>query len=127
MVEWLERTHAIHLFLGLILLGGGLHHMLRTGFRFPRYVHVLAGFGLALGFGLASLGIADARTQGTPVQPVRLLLVPFVLPVLVYFFFVFYGGHRVALTKIPLKACRFCGHTEVPLGACCPKCGQASA
>src|SRR5271165_4511227 len=103
----LQVLHAVLLVLSAI---GFFIFWVRTRFWLPRYVHVLAALGLAVGLWSVSSATADApiRKQGTAAK----LLVALLLPALVYVFFVFYGGQREAFRR------RF----ESP--AQCPHCQQ---
>src|SRR4051794_36560867 len=82
----------------------------RTRFWLPKYVHLLAAIGLAIG-----LWCLSTTTDDAPINkegPLAKLLLVFALPAIVYFFFVFYGGQRVAFER------RFVA--SVP----CPNCEQ---
>ena len=81
----------------------------RTRFWLPKYVHVLAGFGLAIG--LWGLYSAPADAPISKQGPLGQLLLALALPAMVYFFFVFYGGqreafHRTFSTELPCPFCR---------------------
>ncbi len=62
----------------------------KSGFRVPRYVHLMALSASLLGAGLAWL----AWTNGDPLADRQALLIV-VFPLLVYVAFAFYGGVRI--------------------------------
>jgi len=107
-----------HLFTGITLLHTALLVLSaigffifwrRTRFWLPKYAHVLAFIGLVVGI-WSSAGIpvdAPLGKQG----PIIKLLAALVLPAMVYFFFVFYGGQRAAYARrfprtVPCPYCR---------------------
>ena len=82
----------------------------RTRFWLPKYVHFLAAIGLVVGIWCV-VNISDEapiKNEG----PIAKFLFALVVPGMVYFFFVFYGGQRAALK------CRLEG-ASTP----CPSCG----
>jgi hypothetical protein len=92
MFSWLG--HAFTLLYGLGALAFGLLNIwlwARGGFRFPRYIHVMAFFALLLGWALeqatAEAGVPPPK--GGALTAVLLLLA---FPALVYGAFVFVGG-----------------------------------
>jgi hypothetical protein len=113
----------------------------RTRFWLPKYAHLLAGIGGAVGLWCLASGPADAavRKQG----PIANLLFVLLLPAIIYLLFVLYGGQRAAYER------RFgtpgsCPHCKLPVPACnnphskpdgevsdrerrCPHCGQTFA
>lgn len=111
----------------------------RTRFWLPQYVTFLAAIGLAIGFWCLSGAPDNApiSKQGPIVKTLSVL----VLPVMVYFFFVFYGGQREAFERhsVTFAPCPYC---KRPVAALrdgyrtidgeysysereCPHCGQA--
>ncbi len=74
----------------------------RTRFWLPKYAHVLASIGLVVGVWCASISPADAPINRE--GPITRLLFPLVVPAMVYFFFVFYGGQRAAFRHKPKNA-----------------------
>ena len=111
MWDWLK---AIHVVLTILAAIGFFHFAIRTRFWFPRHVHCLAGLALALGLTCLALMPPDAPINqggGGWLQKVLLVLV---FPALVYFFFVFYGGQRVAYER-----------THEPIVMLCPYCRDA--
>ena len=91
MFRWLG--HAFTVLHGLGFLALGLFNIwmwARGGFRFPRYIHVMALFALLLGWALnQALVEAGVPPKGGALSAVLLVLV---FPALVYGAFVFYGG-----------------------------------
>ena len=74
----------------------------RTRFWLPKYAHVLAAIALLVGIWCASTIPDDApiRKQGPLAKP----LLALVLPAMVYFFFVSYGGQKAAFRRMPKSA-----------------------
>jgi hypothetical protein len=104
-----------HLSMGLHLLLGAAEILAaiaffifwkRTRFWLPKYAHVLAAIGLAVGIWSVSSIPSDAPIgkQG----PIVRFLAALILPAMVYFFFVFYGGQRAAYAR------RFPGTVSCP-------------
>ncbi len=89
MIEaFLRAIGVVHI---VVMVGLGLLNTwiwLRYPRRFPRYVHVLAVFALALG----GLPFLVDTTLLTPANLPSILVLLTVLPTLVYVAFVFYGG-----------------------------------
>ena len=80
----------------------------RTRFRLPKYIHILAAIGLAIGF-----WCLYSAHDGAPISkqgPVVKTLSVLALPAMVYFFFVFYGGQRAAFERhsVPSAPCPYC-------------------
>jgi hypothetical protein len=69
----------------------------RTRFWLPKYAHLLAAIGLAVGIWCVS-GVADDAPLGKH-GPVVKFLGALILPGIVYFFFVFYGGQQAAFKR----------------------------
>ena len=74
----------------------------RTRFWLPKYAHILAGIGLAVGIWCVSTVTDDAPISKK--GPVVKLLFALVVPAIVYFFFVFYGGQEAAFRRRPKNA-----------------------
>jgi len=86
----------------------------RTRFWFPKYAHVLAGIGGAVGLWCLTSAPSDApvRKQG----PIADLLFVLLLPTIIYSVFLLYGGQRAAYehhfgTSVP------CPHCKLPVPA----------
>jgi hypothetical protein len=62
----------------------------RTRFWLPKYAHILAAIGLLVGLGCLANMPTDAPLNRE--GPIVKFLSALVLPAMVYFFFVFYGG-----------------------------------
>jgi hypothetical protein len=74
----------------------------RTRFWLPKYAHVLAAIGLAVG-----VWCVYSSSEDAPVNrhgSVAKFLFALTLPAMVYFFFVFYGGQRAAIRRKPKTA-----------------------
>jgi peptidoglycan/LPS O-acetylase OafA/YrhL len=107
--QLLRGLYLLHALLFCLAAVGFFAFWARTRFWLPKYVHVLAAAALIIG-----VWCADSSPADTPLGkagPIAKLLAAFVLPVIVYFFFVFYGGQRTAFRR------RF--RKTVP----CPTCG----
>jgi hypothetical protein len=74
----------------------------RTRFWLPKYAHILAGIGLAVGIWCVSTVTDDAPISKK--GPVVKFLSALVVPAIVYFFFVFYGGQQAAFRRKPKNA-----------------------
>jgi hypothetical protein len=74
----------------------------RTRFWLPKYAHLLAAIGLLVGVWSASITPKDAPINNH--GPIVRFLFALVLPAMVYFFFVFYGGQREAFRRKPKTA-----------------------
>jgi len=110
----------------------------RTRFWLPKYAHILAAIGLAVGLWCVSNTPNDAPINKG--GPTARLLSALALPAMVYFFFVFYGGQHAAHSNRfgrPAR-CPHCGlrvtalqtgdGTPDPIAAegrrQCPHCGK---
>jgi len=84
----------------------------RTRFWLPKYVHLLAGIGLAVGVLAVSAAPLDAPISKSG-RVVRLLLM-LLPPAMVSFFFIAYGGQRAAFerTASGLAPCPFCQNPQ---------------
>jgi hypothetical protein len=69
----------------------------RTRFWLPQYAHILAAIGLAVGIWCVSSVTDDAPIS--KYGPVVKSLGALILPAMVYFFFVFYGGQQAAFRR----------------------------
>jgi len=105
-------VHALVLVLAAIVF---FRFWARARFWLPKYVHVLAGVGFVILLWVLSLVPADAPVNHW--GALSRFLFALVMPAIVYFFFVFYGGQRAAFdrsvaTQLPYP---FCGQ---PVTAC---------
>jgi hypothetical protein len=118
---------------------GFLKFWARTRFWLPKYVHVLAGFGLIVG----ALSVW-AAPMDAPIKKYGLIarvLLALALPAIIYCYFLFHGGQLVAFNRThsnsaPCPFCRNPVRTLIPeaQGALtapefaepqCPACGHA--
>lgn len=92
----------LHALLLLIGAAGFFVFWARTRFWLPKYAHVLAAIGLIVGVWCVSNVPSDTPLgkQG----PVARFLFALILPAMVYFFFVFYGGQKAAHRRKPKTA-----------------------
>jgi len=92
----------LHAVLLLISAVGFFIFWARTRFWLPKYAHILAAIGLVVGVWCVSNVPSDAplSKQG----PVAKFLFALILPAMVYFFFVFYGGQKAAHRRKPKTA-----------------------
>ena len=74
----------------------------RTQFWLPKYAHILALIALLIGAWIDSTIPKDAPIMRA--GPVGRILLVLLLPGMVYFFFVFYGGQRAAFAHKPKTA-----------------------
>jgi 4-amino-4-deoxy-L-arabinose transferase-like glycosyltransferase len=96
LLKGIQFMHAVLLILASV---GFFIFAWRTRFRMPRYVHIMAFVAFLVGVGLwcfSSVPGASANRQGTSGST---LLVVLIFPAIVYFFFVFYGGQKLAFKK----------------------------
>jgi peptidoglycan/LPS O-acetylase OafA/YrhL len=124
---WKGAFQGLYLVHGLILAGaaiGFFRFWRRTRFWLPKYVHVLAAGGLAMGIWTVSLLPANAPINKYGLVG-RLVLV-LAVPAMVYFVFVFHGGQRAAFrrTVSKLVPCPSCGK---PIAAQPSNLGQANS
>jgi hypothetical protein len=123
----------------LVIAAIGLFRFWRsTRFWLPKYVHVLAGIGFVVMLWVLSMAPADAPVNRW--GPILRFLFALALPAIVYFFFIFYGGQRVAFNRSMARQvpCPLCSN-PVPAYAAtpsestsgirfleseCPHCGQ---
>jgi hypothetical protein len=109
-VHWklFQGVQVLHAIVAISAAVGFFLFWARTRFWLPKYVHLLALIGLAVGLWcVANLpGDAPISRYG----PIAKLLGVLVLPAMVYFFFVFYGGQSAAFRR--------CHRISVP----CPYC-----
>jgi len=103
----------------------------RTRFWLPKYAHVLA----AIAF-IVSLWVIFTIPNEAPINqkgPVIKALSVFMLPAMVYFFFIFYGGQKEAF-KNRIEKLKQCPYCDFPLeslqeedgtdGQKCHRCGN---
>ena len=86
--------YSLHGLLLLLFAIGFFIFWARTRFWLPRYAHIFAVIGLVVG-----LFCASNITDDAPIAkhgPIVRALFPLVVPAIVYFFFIFYGGQRAA-------------------------------
>jgi hypothetical protein len=111
----------------------------RTHFWLPKYIHVMAAIAFLVMFSAMSKAPPDAPVNHWGV--VSRFLFSLLLPAIVYFFFILYGGQHVAFRRLRTKQipCLFCGGmvaaqvwgpsegTSSPqyVEETCPHCGQA--
>src|SRR5260370_30840682 len=87
-------VHALVLVLAAI---GLFRFWARTRFWLPKYVHVLAGLGFVILLGVLAMAPADAPVNHW--GPLSRFFFALVIPAIVYFFFVFYGGQPAAFDR----------------------------
>jgi hypothetical protein len=95
----------------LVMAIGCFFFLARTRFWFPRYAHILAGIGLAIG-----VWCIWTVPETAPINEHGLIgkvLLVLAMPAMVYFFFVFYGGQRAAFQR------------ELRTTGRCPKCQES--
>jgi hypothetical protein len=137
-LEILKGVGTLHAVIAVVAAAGFFFFWARTRFWLPKYAHVLALIALALGVWMAATVSDDApiSKQG----PVAKILLALGLPVMVYFFFVFYGGQRAAYesrskSTLPCPYChepvdvvsggnRTSDGKSSPFKQQCPHCGQ---
>jgi hypothetical protein len=138
MFQGFQIVHEVLLILAAV---GFFMFWARKRFWLPKYVHVLAAIGLAVGLWCEANAPANApiNNQG----PIAKLLLVLALPAMVYFFFVFHGGQFAAFDRrfgasVP---CPYCKRPVAAFrdGDCardgelsyaerqCPHCGQTLA
>lgn len=139
---WKTVFTAVYLLHALFLIAvavGLFRFWVRTRFWLPKYVHVLAGVAFVVMLWVLSAVPADAPVNHWGLA--SRLLFSLALPAMVYFFFIFYGGQRVAYDRSETthSPCPFCGEparvyrtkaTEQSAGTRflepeCPHCGQS--
>jgi hypothetical protein len=124
MLDWLDAIHALTFVVGAV---GFLWFWVRTRFWLPRYVHVLAGLGLAVGLGLLSIMPADAPINRSARGAVMKAFLVLIMPALVYAVFILYGGQHAAYGRHrsrPRVRCPYCRSADVHPGERCRTCGQ---
>lgn len=127
MWDVFKSAQAIHGLLVILAAVGFFLFWIRTRYWFPRYVHYLAGFSLALGFGLLTIMPPDAPINRDAWGGLKKALLVLIFPALVYFFFVFYGGQKAAYERERLDTlvpCPYCGAARTIPETRCPGCGQ---
>lgn len=131
----LHGLRLIHIITFSLVAIGLFKFWKETRFWLPRYAHVLAGIGFAVGIGVV-LGVpADAPLARQ--NPVLRVLFALVVPAIVYFFFIAYGGQKAAFhrSRLVTEKCPFCGNDSSAyltrdktvrfVDANCENCGQA--
>ena len=136
--EFFAGFRLIHGILLLVAAVGLFKFWRRSGFWLPTYIHIMAGIGFVITYWALSATPPDA--PASKYGPLVRLLIALILPAIIYFFFIIYGGQRVAFRRsFPKKSCPFCqGLVEVlpedihapGVGTRfaereCPHCGQA--
>jgi len=106
--HFFDGFRVIHGILLILAAGASFRFWARTRFRFPKYIHVLA----AIGFVVSLLAIS-AMPPDAPANkdgPVVKLLIALALPVVIYVFFIVYGGPRAAFCSRfgNVAPCPFC-------------------
>jgi hypothetical protein len=99
----------LHFALLAVSAAGFFIYWARTRFWLPKYPHILAAIGLVVGLACVANMPADAPLNRE--GPILRFLSALVLPAMVYFFFVFYGGQHAAIRR------RF------KISTPCPHCG----
>lgn len=94
-----QFLHAVLLFLCAV---GFFIFWARTRFWLPKYAHILAAVGLAVGVWCVSNVPPDAPINKK--GPTAKSLLALAVPAIVYFFFVFYGGQKAAFRRKPRTA-----------------------
>jgi len=97
---------------GILLISGGvgcLTFWARTRFWLPKYIHVLAAIGLIVGALSVWASPADAPIKQHGL--IASVLLAFVLPAIIYAYFILHGGQQVAFDRSSSKSapCPFCG------------------
>jgi hypothetical protein len=130
MWDWLKAAQTIHTVAAVLAAIGFFHFWVRSRFWFPRYVHYLGGFALALGVACLVWMPPEAPINQAEWAGLKKGLLVLVFPGLVYFFFVFYGGQRVAYERTHLphtEPCPYCQCADAVRGFPCPNSGQTVA
>jgi 4-amino-4-deoxy-L-arabinose transferase-like glycosyltransferase len=106
LFDLLKGLNVLHGVILVVVAIGLFWFWARTRFWLPRYVHVLAIIALALGIWMLANVSDDApiSKQG----PYAKILLVLVLPAMVYFFFVFYGGQHAAYRNRSTPLCPHC-------------------
>jgi hypothetical protein len=130
MWDRLKAARAIHVLLAILAAIGFFHFGVRTRFWFPRYVHYLGGVALALVLTSLAFMPPDAPIHQGGWGGLKQALLMLVFPVLVYGFFVFYGGQRAAYERthqLHVMLCPYGRDAHVSPSRQCPKRGQTIA
>ena len=130
MWDWLKAAQTLHTIVAILAAIGFFRFLIRSHFWLPRYVHYLGAFALAVGIACLAFMPPQAPINQSSWSGLKKALLVLVFPGLVYFFFVFYGGQRVAYERAhqqSLVQCPYCRKGVVAPGAHCPICGQAVA
>jgi hypothetical protein len=127
MSAWSTAARTIQAILAVIAAIGFFRYWVRTGFWFPRYVHVMAAVALAIGVWLLVILPHDGPIDKGDYRLLKYALFIAAMPALVYVAFVFYGGQRAAhdgRLEPGAVTCPYCGGAQVLPGAACPACRQ---
>jgi peptidoglycan/LPS O-acetylase OafA/YrhL len=128
MVDWLGAAYVLHVLLVVLGAIGFFRYWGRTRFWLPRYVHVLAAIGLAVGLACVAFMPPSAPIGKGQWAGLKKTLLVVSLPAVVYIFFVAYGGQRAAYERThPSMLCQYCRGAEVVSGGRCANCGQTTA
>ena len=127
MKNWRTAVLVIHLLLGVAAAVAYFRYWGRTRFWVPRYVHYLAAVALIVGIFAVSTASPDAPMNQGKWRDLKRGLIALSVPALVYGFFVFYGGQRVAHERVHARLeCPNCRKGPVVAGMPCSNCGQIS-
>jgi uncharacterized membrane protein len=94
--DLLDGFHLIH---GLILVVVGVFNFwfwAKKGFWVPKYVHILAAIALIISVVLGWLAFSQGYIKDPPAAIRVWIMTMILMPSIVYFFFVFYGGVKAA-------------------------------
>jgi hypothetical protein len=126
--DWLTAAQTIHAVLFVLAAAAAFRFAIKTRFWFPRYVHWLAVFALALGIGCLALAPPGAPIDQGEWTGLKKALLLMVFPGIVYGAFVFFGGQRVAYQRThanAMSACPYCRQPTSRVDDRCEHCGQA--
>jgi len=127
MWDWFTAAQTVHAFLLVLAAIGAFRFAIGTRFWFPRYIHYLAAFASVLGLTCLTFIPADAPINQSEWGGLKKGLLVLVFPGLVYFFFVFHGGQRVAYERThqpEAMLCPYCRSPQAGPGSRCSHCGQ---
>jgi len=130
MWDWLAAAQAIHIALIVLTAVGLVGFWVRTRFWLPRYVHYLAGLGLAVGLACLAFMPPTAPINRGSWGGIKKALLVLIMPALVYIVFILYGGQKAAYEaahRNDLVLCPYCRNAEVLPGSQCRSCGQTVA
>jgi hypothetical protein len=101
MIELFKTANFMHALLVILGAIASFRFWIKTRFWFPRYVHFLALCGLILGICLIPEIPHDAPILKAKWGGLKLAGLILLFPLIVYFFFIFYGGPRAASEASP--------------------------